>query len=174
KCNVMKKTLLIPIITVLSLSAIIIINSCSKSESNSKLSTVEQEYKEAPGGSVYQWTCTGNCTNGQECGMHLNIKENYYECTCEGCVMTITIRDGDAVSQQELITSLRKKDLFLKELEAFVFNKHGIKNVVLKSVEFAKHDSGYFILYEYFTLDGNTETVTYSYVEGNQDENPKI
>jgi hypothetical protein len=136
-----------------------------------------QIIKAAPIEHIYHYSCTGSCTSGEECSMTFYVQQNYIECDCEGCTLNVAVESVKGTSppenQQELKDKLLSKYLFLKELSTFVLNKYGTNEFKLTSIELAEYGGDYYLLYDFTTLNGISESVMYALVKQTKEEPEK-
>ncbi|OYT12888.1 MAG: hypothetical protein B6I19_07955 [Bacteroidetes bacterium 4572_114] len=148
--------------------------SCNKTQDSNAFDSKTQ--KDAPIEKSYHYECTGECDNGSTCGLYWNVPGNYAECTCEGCILVVTVTDGIGEgeaykeTQKELLGKLNAKELFFEHLNSFVFRKYKTNEFKLISIELIEYENDYCLLYDFVTSDGISESVMYACVnEGKED-----
>jgi hypothetical protein len=96
-------------------------------------------------------TCTGECPDGDQCYFTIVGSNGFGQCDCEGCTLVIDFPDGgndNSMSEQELLGELATKDLFINDLENFVFRKFGTDQYGIKRFDYTPSDNNnYYIQY---------------------------
>ena len=155
---------------------------CNKSSDNSNSEMDNENVESAnlkaePIEHIYHYTCSGSCTGGGECTMTHYVQQNYVECDCEGCTLVVSVKNAGAgsekVDQQALIDKLFAKNLFLKELSSFVNTKYGTNDFNITSIELVENREDYYLLYDFTTRGGLSESVMYAYVHQTRAEPEK-
>lgn len=144
--------------------------SCNKT-SGCKLNINDQfdsnpTLKDQPTGNKYSYSCRGDCTGGGQCEMVHFVQQNYVECSCEGCVLNVTIETAEGTFQaenpEELIELLLSKYLYLDELQSFIKTQLDTDEFFLTNIELYENEGGYYLLYDYSTNMGAAGSIMYA------------
>lgn len=93
--------------------------------------TIQQDQRLPPPQITFR--CINGCNDGSDCGMHKNVVENYIECTCSNCALSITTA-GRELTDKERIKAFNNLERVWLPFNKFINKKYNTQDYFFTSI----------------------------------------
>lgn len=145
-------------------SIVLFSGGCSKENKSSTEAEVIQDISslkaENANSATIQIECAGTCENNEICGARWNIPSGIIECTCSGCVMSIT-KDNPSDRSTASRSDLEK---IAAHFVDYLYREHGTQNYLITNYKQTFYDLAEYIEINYILNDDPSEIFSLTFL----------